>query len=70
MVERKNNFLGMLIFFIIIFYLRAFTRSSFKSLMSTFLFPAVIVALLTSQHRQTSYDMAASAVVVELKPRV
>jgi len=47
----------------------AFTRSSFKSLMSTFLFPAVIVALLTSQHRQTSYDMAANAVVVELEPR-
>jgi len=47
----------------------AFTRSSFKSLMSTFLFPAVIVALMTSQHRQTSYDMAANAVVVELEPR-
>jgi len=47
----------------------AFTRSSFKSLMSTFLFPAVLVALLTSQHRQTSYDMAANAVVVELEPR-
>jgi len=47
----------------------ALTRSSFKSLMSTFLFPAVLVALLTSQHRQTSYDMAANAVVVELEPR-
>ncbi len=51
------------------FSFRAFTRSSFKSLMSTFLFPAVIVALMTSQHRQTSYDMAANAVVVELEPR-
>jgi hypothetical protein len=37
--------------------------------MSTFLFPAVLVALLTSQNRQTSYDMAANAVVVELKRR-
>jgi hypothetical protein len=48
---------------------RALTRSSFKTLMATFLFPAVIVALLTSQNRQTSYDMAASAVVVELERR-
>ncbi|UJR37540.1 hypothetical protein I4U23_030242 [Adineta vaga] len=47
----------------------AFIRSSFKSLMSIFLLPAVIVALMTSQHRQTSYDMAANAVVVELEPR-
>ncbi|CAF1055657.1 unnamed protein product [Adineta ricciae] len=47
----------------------ALTRSSFKTLMSTFLFPAVVVALLTSQNRQTSYDMAASAVVVELEQR-
>jgi uncharacterized RDD family membrane protein YckC len=47
----------------------ALTRSSFKTLMSTFLFPAVIVALLTSQNRQTSYDMAANAVVVELERR-
>jgi len=47
----------------------ALTRTSFKSLMSTFLFPAVVVALMTSQHRQTSYDMAANAVVVELEPR-
>jgi hypothetical protein len=37
--------------------------------MSTFLFPAVVVALLTSQNRQTSYDMAANAVVVELERR-
>ena len=35
--------------------------------MSTFLFPAVLIALITSQHRQTSYDMAANAVVVELE---
>lgn len=55
--------------FVTIYVLRALTRSSFKSLMSTFLFPAVIVALLTSQHRQTSYDMAANAVVVELENR-
>lgn len=48
---------------------RALTRSSFKTLMSTFLFPAVVVALLTSQNRQTSYDMAANAVVVELERR-
>jgi hypothetical protein len=48
---------------------RALTRSSFKTLMATFLFPAVIVALLTSQNRQTSYDMAANAVVVELERR-
>ncbi|CAF4342814.1 unnamed protein product, partial [Rotaria sp. Silwood2] len=41
----------------------ALTRSSFKTLMSTFLFPAVIVALLTSQNRQTSYDMAANTVM-------
>lgn len=47
----------------------AFTRSSFKSLMSTFLFPAVLIALYTSQNRQTSYDMAANAVVVELERR-
>lgn len=47
----------------------AVTRSSFKSLMATFLFPAVVVALLTSQHRQTSYDMAANALVVELESR-
>ncbi|CAF1119133.1 unnamed protein product [Adineta ricciae] len=47
----------------------AFTRSSFKSLMSIFLLPAVIVALMTSQHRQTSYDMAANSVVVELESR-
>jgi hypothetical protein len=51
------------------FVCRALTRTSFKSLMSTFLFPAVVVALMTSQHRQTSYDMAANAVVVELEPR-
>jgi len=37
--------------------------------MATFLFPAVIIALFTSQHRQTSYDVAASAVVVEVEPR-
>lgn len=37
--------------------------------MATFLFPAVVVALLTSQHRQTSYDMAANALVVELESR-
>ncbi|CAF0783041.1 unnamed protein product [Adineta steineri] len=48
----------------------AITRSSFKSLMSIFLFPAVVVALMTSQHRQTSYDMAANAVVVELEPQL
>jgi len=53
----------------VLFSFRAFTRSSFKSLMATFLFPAVLVALLTSQNRQTSYDMAANAVVVELEPR-
>ncbi|CAF3097973.1 unnamed protein product [Rotaria sp. Silwood2] len=47
----------------------ALTRSSFKTLMSTFLFPAVIVALLTSQNRQTSYDMAANTVVVEFQRR-
>ncbi|CAF1154480.1 unnamed protein product [Rotaria sordida] len=47
----------------------ALTRSSFKTLMSTFLFPAIIVALLTSQNRQTSYDMAANTVVVEFQRR-
>ncbi|CAF4287037.1 unnamed protein product, partial [Adineta steineri] len=47
----------------------ALIRSSFKSLTSTFLFPTVIIALLTSQNRQTSYDVAASAVVVELERR-
>jgi len=47
----------------------ALIRSSFKTLMSTFLFPAIIVALLTTQNRQTSYDMAANAVVVELERR-
>ncbi|CAF1000699.1 unnamed protein product [Rotaria sp. Silwood1] len=47
----------------------ALTRSSFKTLMATFLFPAVIVALLTSQNRQTSYDMAANTVVVEFQRR-
>lgn len=35
--------------------------------MATFLFPAVIVALLTSQYRQTNYDMATNAVVVVLE---
>lgn len=48
---------------------RAITRSAFKTLMATFLFPAVIVSLLTAQNRQTSYDMAASALVVELERR-
>jgi hypothetical protein len=52
-----------------LFDFRALTRSSFKTLMATFLFPAVIVALLTTQNRQTSYDMAANAVVVELERR-
>ncbi|CAF3961968.1 unnamed protein product [Adineta steineri] len=47
----------------------ALIRSSFKTLTSTFLFPTVIIALLTSQNRQTSYDVAASAVVVELERR-
>ncbi|CAF0802276.1 unnamed protein product [Rotaria sordida] len=47
----------------------AFTRSSFKSLMSTFLFPALIIALFTSQYRQTNYDIAANTVVVVLEPR-
>jgi len=50
-------------------YVGALTRSSFKSLMSTFLFPAIIVALVTSHQRQTSYDMAANSLVVELEPR-
>jgi len=43
------------------------TRSTFKMLMSTFLLPAVIIALLSTQNRQTSYDIAASSVVVELE---
>ncbi|CAF3082549.1 unnamed protein product [Rotaria socialis] len=47
----------------------AFTRSTFKCLMATFLFPALIVALFTSQYRQTNYDMAANAVVVVIEPR-
>ncbi|CAF1671827.1 unnamed protein product [Rotaria magnacalcarata] len=47
----------------------ALTRSSIKILMATFLFPAVLVALLTSQNRQTSYDMAANTLVVELEHR-
>ncbi|CAF0726538.1 unnamed protein product [Didymodactylos carnosus] len=47
-------------------YISALTRSAFKSLMSTFLFPAVLVALL-SAHRQTSYDIASNALVVELE---
>ncbi|CAF2446860.1 unnamed protein product [Rotaria sp. Silwood2] len=47
----------------------AFTRSIFKSLMSTFLFPALIIALFTSQYRQTNYDIAANAVVVVLESR-
>ena len=56
-------------FLIYWFDFRALTRSSFKTLMATFLFPAVMVALFTTQNRQTSYDMAANAVVVELEPR-
>ncbi|CAF3401954.1 unnamed protein product [Rotaria socialis] len=48
----------------------ALTRSSMKTLMATFLFPAVLVALLTSQNRQTNYDMAANSLVVELEHRV
>ena len=51
-------------------HFRALTRSSIKTLMATFLFPAVILALLTSQNRQTSYDMAANTLVVELERRV
>lgn len=50
-------------------YLRAFTRSTFKSLMGTFLFPALIVALFTSQYQQTNYDVASNAIVVVLEPR-
>ncbi|CAF0810085.1 unnamed protein product [Didymodactylos carnosus] len=53
---------------ILLNYIAALTRSAFKSLMSTFLFPAVVVALLSS-HRQTSYDIAANALVVELEKR-
>ena len=45
----------------------ALTRSAFKVLLSTFLFPSVLVALFTTQNRQTSYDMAAHAVVVEFE---
>jgi hypothetical protein len=68
-VQRKtwNRFNTM--FFFCFYIFSALTRSSYKSLMSTFLFPAVIVSILTSQHRQTNYDMAANAVVVELTRR-
>jgi uncharacterized RDD family membrane protein YckC len=37
--------------------------------MATFLFPAVIVALLSTQNRRTGYDIAAKTVVVELVRR-